>query len=401
MEKPGVLFLINEFRLGGAEVFLLRLARALQSDYRIFVLDRRPHVAEPDFKAQFLKAGVGFIEEQSELPESVNRLFWKINALGSYIGIRDLHRRLKLSWQKKQLLKNLRKHKIRLLHSHSYSADVLAFELQKKTQLPWIITMHGDYNLANVDTLPEDIKQAVRSDLTSFLSSVSVLTYVGAPNIAILPSLSVQRLPPCQQISLGLEPVPTFQRATDIPFTFCMVARATASKGWEVAVAAFEKVHARFPQTRLLLVGPLEDALGPLHTTHGNHPAIHFTGMVNDTSPWLKESHVGLLPSWFPSESTPYSLIEYLAHGLPVIVTKHGDMPDMIRAGTKECAGLLITDAPNEVPDVDRCAQAMITLMEDTSLYESMAHYALEAFVPFSMAHCGNAYKTLYKRFIS
>ncbi len=400
MEKPGILFIINEVRLGGAEVFLLRLAKALQSDYRIFILDRRPHVADPDFKVLFEQAGVTFLEERPLLPPFLNHLFWKCSVLASFVGIQELHRKWNQAWQRRQLLKSLRRHHIRFLHSHSYSADVLGFWLKKKTNLPWMITMHGDYNLANIAGLSPVVKQEVEAHLKSFLSCVQVLTYVGAPNIAWLPSLGVERLPSCQQISLGLDPVPAFVKASNLPFTFCMVARATASKGWEVAIEAFKKVHARFPETRLVLVGPLEDALGQLHQKHADDASIVFTGLVKEASPYLKESHVGLLPSWFPSESTPYSLIEYLAHGLPVIVTRHGDMASMIQAGSEQSAGLLISDVPNVVPSVERCAEAMEQLITDSILYERLAENAQKAFLPFSMEHCGKAYKAIYARYV-
>ena len=48
--RPGILFVINDFNMGGAEVFILRLGKALQDKYNVYITDINPQKSDFVFK---------------------------------------------------------------------------------------------------------------------------------------------------------------------------------------------------------------------------------------------------------------------------------------------------------------------------------------------------------------
>jgi len=106
-----------------------------------------------------------------------------------------------------------------------------------------------------------------------------------------------------------------------------------------------------------------------LKAKYAQHREIEFLGQLQDPLPTIFACDVGLLPSWFVSESVPSTVIEYLACGKPVIATTIGSIPQMIAREGRE-AGLLI---PYDLPQpafVDALYDAMLRYMTDHALWE-------------------------------
>lgn len=106
-------------------------------------------------------------------------------------------------------------------------------------------------------------------------------------------------------------------------FTFCFVGRIVRDKGVNELVSAFVRLHQRYPQVRLLLVGPFEKKLDPVlpetEKAIQNHPAIRFMGFQPDVRPFLVASGTLVLPSY--REGFPNVVLQAGAMGLPSIVT--------------------------------------------------------------------------------
>ena len=60
----------------------------------------------------------------------------------------------------------------------------------------------------------------------------------------------------------------------------------------------------------------------------------HHGGVDQETAKQLhREADIFLLPTYYPTEAQPATLIEALAAGTPVIVTRHASLPEMVREG--------------------------------------------------------------------
>ena len=106
-------------------------------------------------------------------------------------------------------------------------------------------------------------------------------------------------------------------------FTFVFVGRIVRDKGINELVAAFDRLHAEHPETRLVLVGPREDNLDPVlpetleRINRGD--GIDCPGSQRDVRPFYANADALVFPSY--REGFPNVVIEAGAMGLPSIVT--------------------------------------------------------------------------------
>ena len=123
-------------------------------------------------------------------------------------------------------------------------------------------------------------------------------------------------------------PVPdTPAPAPEGPFTLGLFGRVDRQKGVEVLLQALALVRRDHPEVRLRIAGN-----GPFVVPRA--PEIVADGWVSDTSAWLRLIHVLVAPSlgW---ENLGNSPIEALGHGVPVIVSDAGGLPETVdRFGT-------------------------------------------------------------------
>ena len=151
--------------------------------------------------------------------------------------------------------------------------------------------------------------------------------------------------------------------------TFCFVGRMVRDKGINELVAAFEKLHQAHPDTRLLLVGPFEDALDPVlpetKRMIEQHAAIEWMGWQKDIRPFLAASDVFVFPSY--REGFPNVVIQAGAMELPCLVTDINGCNEIIEEGVNGCI----------IPSQDQ--QALYEAMEkllDTELRETLRQQA-------------------------
>ena len=83
----------------------------------------------------------------------------------------------------------------------------------------------------------------------------------------------------------------------------------------------------------------------------------------------MRSLDVFVMPSF--TEGTPNSIVEAMAHGIPIIASQVGGVPDMIGAD----AGVLVPPG-----DADALAQAMLRLARDRDLRQTMGQAAYERY---------------------
>lgn len=129
------------------------------------------------------------------------------------------------------------------------------------------------------------------------------------------------------------------------PITFVMVSRLLRDKGVLDFVQAARQLRTSDPTARFLLVGGTDD--NPASVSRREVDAwvaeglITYAGEVNDVRPWLKQSHVFVLPSL--REGFPRTIMEALALGRPCITTNVPGCKDAVRHGEN---GLIVP--PND-----------------------------------------------------
>ncbi|MBE7161910.1 MAG: glycosyltransferase, partial [Williamsia herbipolensis] len=139
-----------------------------------------------------------------------------------------------------------------------------------------------------------------------------------------------------------------------------IVARLSAQKAHEVALAAFAKMLADCPTALLLLVGtgPREQELRTLAGDLGVAHRVRFLGVRDDVPDLLPGLDISCLSS--VHEGVPLVLAESMAAAVPVVATGCGSVPDMVTDGVE---GFVVG-----VGDHDALADRLIALASDPDL---------------------------------
>ena len=131
--------------------------------------------------------------------------------------------------------------------------------------------------------------------------------------------------------------------------------------------------------------GPLMEGMSEYSNSLGLNKAITFHGVSSDIFTHLSESDIFVLPSKW--EGMPMSVIEAMGTGLPIVATCVGGIPDMI---DDKKSGILIS------PTEDELKNAIIELVNNCELRESVGRGAQNKSVQFSAVNMAKKYLLLY-----
>jgi glycosyltransferase involved in cell wall biosynthesis len=394
-----ILLAIEDLRTGGAQVFALRLAQALHEHGNEVVL----YIHYPTYINQDLVSRIAPDVPVLAFDSVVPGFEWLTRKIQG--GLRRLGR--PFPWRERLVERHLRKMleklQIQVLNSHMVKSDYVAAEAaaQAQPQVPLVITMHGCYE----DFLHKATEPEVTIHSREALRKAAGLVYLTQKNLEIFTVPGVRALAelPHAQIYNGFEG--RFSASSQLPeraqlgiaeqdTVFGMVARGIPEKGWAYALASFEEVNARHPDSHLLLVGASE-YLQELAAGTTN-PNVHFIGFAPNPIDWVRLFDVGLLPSYFASESLPNSIAEYLFCGAPVIATNIGEIPQML-ATPDGLAGVLLDQDSRGLTQPEKLTQAMQAYIADKALLAAHRQLAQQCFDKFKMSHCIAAYEQMFE----
>lgn len=170
-------------------------------------------------------------------------------------------------------------------------------------------------------------------------------------------------------------------------FTILHIGRFMDVKNHGVLLRAFQKLHQRFPQSRLQLIGKGErkQEMEALASELSLQDAVSFLGEQTDVFSCLQEADLFVLPSLY--EGMPMTILEAMGTGLPVIASAVGGIPDVIRDGED---GILIRPLQEELEE------AMARLLCDQGLREKLGRNALKKSRQFSDISMANRYLDIY-----
>jgi L-malate glycosyltransferase len=116
---------------------------------------------------------------------------------------------------------------------------------------------------------------------------------------------------------------------------------------------------------------------------------VYFLGKLDSVAPLLASAHLFLLPT--QSESFGLSALEALATGVPVIGTRAGGLPEVVRDGE--------TGALCDVGDVDGMAASAVALLRDGARWNAVSDLAQrDARARFAMDAVVEQYEDFYTR---
>ena len=174
----------------------------------------------------------------------------------------------------------------------------------------------------------------------------------------------------------------------DGKFVYVNVGRQDGNKNQILALRALPEVLRQVPNARLILVGdgPRHDELRREAEELGIQDAVEFPGETPEPEAFLAGADVYLSTSH--SEGLPLSMLEAEAAGLPVIATRVGGVPDIVRDN-----GVLIEDN-----DASALAKEMIRFAKDPELVRHCAEASREIAGEYGADRCAEGHLRVYEQ---
>jgi N-acetyl-alpha-D-glucosaminyl L-malate synthase BshA len=153
-------------------------------------------------------------------------------------------------------------------------------------------------------------------------------------------------------------------------------------------VKVFASVNEKLPGTLVMVGdGPDRPEAEEEARTLGVDSRVHFLGKIDNVAPLLSSADLFLLPS--ATESFGLSALEALASGVPVVGSRAGGMPEVVRDGE---TGVLC-----EPGDVDGMASAAYSILSDRERWNAMSKLGeQDARARFSLNEIVSQYEQLY-----
>jgi glycosyltransferase involved in cell wall biosynthesis len=396
-----ILLAIEDLRTGGAQVFGMRLAQALhERGHQVWLYSHYPSYTNHELVKQ-VAPDVPILGFDGALP-GLEWLSRKAQGLLRRFGMPFPLREQMVERHLRQTIEQLG---VQLINSHMIKSDYVAAAAgtAAKPKVPLVITMHGCYE----DFLHKTTETEVTQKSRVALQQAAAVVYLTQKNLEIFSVPGVRSFDdiPHAQIYNGFDG--HFSAPDKLPsrlqlgigeqdIVFGMVARGIAEKGWEYAMSSFEKVSLDHPNTHLVLVGS-SDYLTSLAASNKN-PRVHFVGFAPNPIDWVRLFDVGLLPTYFASESLPNSIAEYLFCGASVIATRIGEIPQMLEVPGQGLAGVLLEQNGHGLSNPKALTDALHAYLTDPEMLATHKKLAARCFDKFRMERCVAAYENVFKQ---
>lgn len=269
------------------------------------------------------------------------------------------------------------KHRINLIHAHwVIPTGFIAVLAKKITHVPVLLSAHGaDINLyprknrllfkiaafslrhANeITAVSEELKNKIRNEFGIISKRITVVSC----------GVDLETFRPMDQKN-AREKLKLPQQAKIVLFIGDLI----PLKGLHHLIESIPDILKRQDQAVFLIIGKgfFERDLANMVENRGLKPHVRFMGAVpNEEVPlWLNAADLLVLPS--TSEGTPVVVMEALSCGVPVVASRVGGIPELVKDGEN---GLLVkSDDPNSL------GEALIRLLTDDRLLQTLRQRCL------------------------
>ena len=271
----------------------------------------------------------------------------------------------------RQITNRLREEPVDILHAHTRVGQVVADQVSRRLKIPYVTTWHGIYkrragrrwypcigdaclaisgvvrdHLLREFQVPEDRVRLV-------YNGVEAAHYAAAPDAAKVRAYRERwGIPEGRPVIGGIGRL-----------------AAGKVKGFDLLLAAACLLRETRPDLHVLIVGdgPRRPFLEDVAERLGILSQVRFVGGVEDIRVPLALMDVFVFPSRWP-EAFGLTLIEAMAAGKPVVATRMGAVPELIRDGVD---GFLI-----DSEDIGALARAISQMLSDRALVERLGSHA-------------------------
>lgn len=256
---------------------------------------------------------------------------------------------------------------VKILHAHFGTNGIGLIDLAEKLKIPLVTSFYG-YDLNQTMTQEPEIYRELFEKGSLFLvegpKAKEQLTRRGYPGDKIYP----------HRLGIRVDKIPFVARVKprDGVVKFLMVARFIEKKGIPYLVRAMELVNKKLDgKVQLTLVGdgPMKADIMALVEKLQLQSCVRAMGVVpfDQVMKLFVEHHVFVHPSVTASDGdteggAPIVLLNAQANGMPVVATKHADIPEEV---LDKITGLLV-----EEKNVEELADAMVYMAQHPESWE-------------------------------
>jgi glycosyltransferase involved in cell wall biosynthesis len=171
-------------------------------------------------------------------------------------------------------------------------------------------------------------------------------------------------------------------------FDVVIVGRISKVKRIDTFLRAIAILRDTVPEVRAAVVGdgPLRQELEILSKQLSIEDNVHFAGQQSDIARWLQASRIFALTS--DSEGVSLAMMEAMSCGLPVVVSRVGDLDEMVTHGEN---GFLVSDRTPE-----NFAASFGRLIEDQVLRERMSAAARDTAGALEYSNAGKLWDCIF-----
>jgi glycosyltransferase involved in cell wall biosynthesis len=304
-----IFLLSTSMGMGGADQQILILARAmLARGHQVRIVALAP-LGPMGLEAQ----GDGIPTESLELRRSVG----------------DIPRILRL-------VRMIRAWRPDVVHSHMVHANLLARALRPMTRVPALVSTIHSIN----DGGP--LRMAAYRFTSGLADRITIISRLAADRYLAIGAVPAERM----QVVPNAVDTDRFRRLPDAraalrselglgdAFVWLAVGRFEEAKDYPTMIAAFARLSAARPGSRLLLVGKgsLKEEVERLLVANGLGDRVRFLGVRRDVPELMSAADGYLLSSAW--EGMPVVLLEAAAVELPVVSTRVGGVAEVVEDGT-------------------------------------------------------------------
>ena len=220
-----------------------------------------------------------------------------------------------------------------VVQSHMFHTNLYTMVAARLAKVPIRITTEHGKNLWK-----NNIHHFIERHLISPLATVRVAVSKDIRDIRVqtrdVPGHKIVVIPPC--VSVPAQGVEYKQRN---PVRIGAVGRMVSAKDYPTLLKAFSKVLKEGLPAELLFLGdgPERPRLEELADSLGVRNQVRFLGFQTDVQSWLRKFDLIAFSS--VREGIPVAMLEAMAAGVPVVATRAGGIPEVIRDGIE---GLLV-----------------------------------------------------------
>jgi colanic acid/amylovoran biosynthesis glycosyltransferase len=260
----------------------------------------------------------------------------------------------------------LQQEKVSLLHSHFSDMAVRNIPLAEEAGIPHIASFYGS------DIWARERDPVFRKDFSRLCGNASLFLVEGPAMAEKVVSLGApEEMVKVLRIGIDIAKIPFVPRhpPEDDEVVILMAGRPIEKKGHWYGLQAFERICRDFPAARLLLIiggrTPKENEIASKMSRFiedkGIGGRVHWSGFLSYDAylASIRSAHIFLQPSVRAEDGdaeggAPVTITELSASGMPVVATRHCDIPEVVLDGK---SGLLA-----EEKDVTGLAGHLATL---------------------------------------